>query len=128
MELNFNKLTALSDAFESMKDEKMPFKLSLIIAKNLTLIRKETEFYIDQERDFANKYLEKDEKGNFVQESENVFKIKKGMEEECQEARKALNNFTTTVELRSIPMSLLEGIEFSPNQLAALEDLIIEEE
>ena len=128
MELNFNKFTAMSDALEGLKDQKLPFKLSLIIAKNLGLIRKETEFYIEQEREFAQKYLQTDEDGKFVQEGENIFKIKPGLEEECSEARRALNNFTTEVELRPIPANLLDTIEFTPDQLLALEDLIVEEE
>lgn len=128
MTLNFNQLSELIAVMTELQDTKMPFKLSLMLAKNLNLLKKEEEFYIEQERQFAQKYLEFDaEKQEFVQTAQNVFKIKDGLEDECREAREALNNFTTEVELRMIPLSMIEDMEFTPKQLAALE-MIIEEE
>lgn len=127
MELNFGKITGLNEALMALKDKQLPFKLSLIIAKDLALLAKEIEFYIEQEREFANKYLQKDENGMFIQESEGVFKIIEGKEEECNEARKTLDAFTTEVELRTIPVSLIENLELTPAQVGALE-IIIEEE
>lgn len=128
MTLNFNQISELISVMTELQDTKMPFKLSLMLAKNLNLLKKEEEFYIEQEREFAQKYLEFDaEKQEFVQTAQNVFKIKDGLEDECREAREALNNFTTDVELRMIPLAMIEDMEFTPKQLAALE-MIIEEE
>lgn len=127
MTLTFNQISNLSSCIEAMQEIKMPFKLSLILAKNTALLKQETEFYIEREREFAQKYLEQDENGNFVQTSENVFKIKEGMEDECRQARMDLDAFTSDVELRKIPLSLVENMEFTPKQLEALE-LIIDEE
>ena len=128
MTLNFNQISELISVMTELQDTKMPFKLSLMLAKNLNLLKKEEEFYIEQERQFAQKYLEFDaEKQEFVQTAQNVFKIKDGLEDECREAREALNNFTTDVELRMIPLAMIEDMEFTPKQLAALE-MIIEEE
>jgi len=128
MELNFNQLSSLKDIFTELKDQKLPFKLSLIIAKNIGLIDKEIEFYIAQEREFAIKYLEQNEDGSFVQEGESAFKIKEGLEQECRDARKELDKFTCEVNLRMIPLSLLEGMEFTPAQLVALGPIVEEEE
>ena len=127
MEMNFNQISSLSDTLNSLKDKTLPFKLSLIIAKDLAILQKEFEFYIDQERQFANTYLQTDENGKFIQESEGVFKIKDGMEDECRTAREDLDNFTTDIELRKIPIKLIENMELTPSQVGALE-LIIEEE
>lgn len=128
MTLNFNQLSELIAVMTELQDTKMPFKLSIMLAKNLNLLKKEEEFYIEQERQFAQKYLEFDaEKQEFVQTAQNVFKIKDGLEDECRDAREALNNFTVDVELRMIPLSMIEDMEFTPKQLAALE-MIIEEE
>ena len=63
----------------------------------------------------------------FVQTSENVFKIKEGMEEECKAAREDLDSFEVDLDLRKIPVSLIENMEFTPKQLEGLE-LIIDEE
>ena len=128
MTLNFNQLSELIAVMTELQDTKMPFKLSLMLAKNLNLLKREEEFYIEQERQCAQRYLEFDaEKQEFVQSAQNVFKIKDGLEDECREAREALNNFTTDVELRMIPLAMIEDMEFTPKQLAALE-MIIEEE
>lgn len=127
MVLNFGQISELSAAITELQDQKLPFKLSLILAKNAGALKKETDFYIEQERKFATDYLEQDENGQFVQTAENVFKIKEGMEEECRKAREELDGFTTEVELRMIPVSLVENLELTPKQVEALE-MILEEE
>ncbi len=127
MTLNFTELSALNDTMTELQDSKLPFKLSLILAKNTSALAKEIEFYIEQERKFAQEFLALDENGQFIQEREGVFRIKEGMEEECRKAREDLNAFTCEVELRKLPMSALENLEFTPKQLAALEKIIDEE-
>ena len=127
MTLNFVQLQSLLDALNSLKDEKMPFKLSLIIAKNLGLLEQEL-FYVEQERSFAQKYLEFDENGQPILAGENMYKIKDGMQQECAQAREALNDFTSDCDLRMIPISLIEEMEFTPAQLEGLEPIIEEEE
>ena len=127
MELNFAQMSSMNETFEALKDKQMPFKLSLIIAKDMALLSKEIDFYVEQERAFAQKYLQIDENGQFIQDSPGVFKIIEGKEAECSLAREELNKFTTNVELRTIPISLIENMEFTPAQLAALEMLIEEE-
>ena len=93
----------------------MPFKVSLILSRNMTLLKKEEEFFIQQERDFATKFLVYDEeKQEFTQSAPNMFMIKEGMQEECRKAREELNNFTVDVELRKIPVSAIENMDFTP--------------
>ena len=130
MELNFNKINNLVEVFDELKDKELPFKLSLIIAKNKNILDKEVEFYVEQERAFAQKYLQIGEDGQFVQDTPGVFKIIEGKEEECRSARQELDNFTADVELRMIPMSVLEKMDqtCTPKQLSALEVIINEEE
>ena len=127
MDLTFNQINGLNEALNELKDMTLPFKLSLIIAKDIALLGKEIEFYIEQERKFAMDYLQRNEDGTFVQEAEGVFKIIEGKEEECRTAREELDKFTTEVDLRTIPLSLVENLELTPKQVGALE-LIIEEE
>lgn len=126
MTINFTTLQSLMAGLNELTSKELPFKLSLIVAKNLSLLEKEQEFYIAQEREFAMKYLVV-ENGQFVQERENVFKIKEGFEKECQEARETLNKFESDVELRKIPVSLIEHMDFNPKTLMLLESLIDEE-
>ena len=127
MKLNFMQVSEMLAVCEELKETKMPFKLSLILAKNISMLKEEQNFYIEREREFATKYLETDENGIFIQEGENVFKIKEGMEKECAEARMELNRFESEVNLRMIPVNLIENMEFTPKQLAGIEMLIEEE-
>lgn len=127
MKLNFIEVTDMLSVYEELKETKMPFKLSLILAKNISMLKEEQNFYIEREREFATKYLETDENGYFIQQDNNSFKIKEGLVEECIEARNELNNFEVEVNLRTIPIHLLENMEFTPKQLTALAMLIEEE-
>lgn len=127
MTLNFVQLQEMLEGMKELANDKLPFKLSLLLAKNISLLDKEMEFYIKQEQEFALKYLEVDEQGMFIQEREGVFKIKKGAEEECRAARADLNQFTVNVDLKMIPMSLMDNLEVTPKQLIAIESILIEE-
>lgn len=128
MTLNYTQIDTLMRGLEELQDSKVSFKLGMIIAKNLAALKKEEEFYIDQERKFALEYLKFDaEKQEFVQNAPGVFAIQEGKEEECRKARQDLNDFTAELELRKIPLALIENMEFTPKQLIALEMLIEEE-
>jgi hypothetical protein len=129
MTLNFMQISDMLKAFEELKEVKMPFKLSLILAKNTSMLQNEYDFYIEREREFAMKYLEVDpETQQFKQFSDGLFQIKEGLQEECREARKELNDFTVDINLRTIPMNLVENMDFTPAQIAGIEMLIEEEE
>lgn len=128
MELNFNQINDIMTSLNELKDKQLPFKLSLIIAKDIATLQKEVDFFIEQERNFAFKFLQTNEDGTFVTEAEGVFKIKEGMEEDCRKARAELDTFTVDVELRKIPMSAIENMEITPKQVAGLELIIDEEE
>lgn len=127
MTLNFVQLQEMLEGMKELANDKLPFKLSLLLAKNISLLDKEMEFYIKQEQDFALKYLVTDENGMFVQEREGVFKIKPGMEDECRKDRAELNQFTVNVDLKMIPMSLMDNLEVTPKHLIAIESILIEE-
>lgn len=126
MNINFITLTNLMEGLNTLGAKELPFKLSLIVAKNLALLEKEHEFYINQEREFAFKYLEI-QNGQFVQEENGGFKIKDGLEDECRQAREELNNFEANVDLRLIPVSLCENLNISPRILVNLETILDEE-
>ena len=114
---------------QELANTKLPFKVSLIISRNLKILQKESEFYIEQEQAFVRDYLEFDsETGELIQTEPGVFKIQDGKVEECYKARQDLDNFEVEVELKKIPLSALENIDFTPAQLMAIEFMIEEDE
>lgn len=126
MTINFITLTNLLEGLTELSEMQLPFKLSLNIAKNIALLKAEQDFYVNQEREFAFKYLEI-QNGQFVQEENGGFKIKDGLEDECRQAREELNNFEANVDLRLIPVSLCENLNISPRILVNLETILDEE-
>lgn len=127
MKLNLAQIMELLGVIEELRDVKMPFTLSMILAKNAKMLESEKEFYIEREREFIQTYLDVDENGEFIQQGDNVYKIKDGLEDECRTARIEMDTFESELNLRKIPIKLLENMEFTPKQLVALE-LILEEE
>lgn len=128
MTLTFTEIIDMLSVCKDLKETKMPFKLGLILAKNIKALEAENDFYMEREREFALKYLEIDEEtGGFKQVEDGVFQIKAGLEEECRQARIELNNFETEVTLLPIPVALLENLDFTPEQLMGIEKLIEEE-
>ena len=114
---------------QELANTKLPFKVSLIISRNLKSLQKESEFYIEQEQAFVRDYLEFDsETGELIQTEPGVFKIQDGKVEECYKARQDLDNFEVEVELKKIPLSALENVDFTPAQLMAIEFMIEEDE
>lgn len=128
MTLNSAQINALLEALKELQEMKLPFRISMIFAKNIKALETENEFYLSQEREFAQKYLEVDENTQqFVETAPGVFKIKEGMIEDCRAAREALDAFTVDINLKTLKMSDLEQYDFTPKQVAALEVLIEDE-
>lgn len=127
MKINYAKMEELIAALQEIQDMKMPFKTSIVFAKNLANLKKEEDFWLEQERKFAQDYLEYNEDGMLVTTGPNTFKVKAGKEAECAEARKAIDTFEVDVELRKVPITDVENLELTPAQVGALMDLIEEE-
>lgn len=124
MKLNYMQIHSAIESLTALAEEKMPFKTTLIMSKNLAALKAEEEFYIEQERKFATEYLEIGEDGNFVQTSPGVFQIKEGKQQECAEARRALDAFETDINLRMIPANAFDKIDVTINQLAGIDFLL----
>ena len=124
MKLNYMQIHSAIESLSALAEEKMPFKVTLIMSKNLSALKAEEEFYIEQERKFATEYLEIGEDGNFVQTAPGVFQIKEGKQQECAEARRALDAFETEVNLRMIPVSAFDNLNVTINQLAGIDFLL----
>lgn len=114
---------------QELANIKLPFKVSLIISRNLKTLQKESEFYIEQEQNFVRNYLEFDpETGMLIESAPGVFKIQEGKTEECYKARADLDAFEVDVDIKKIPLEAIENVELTPAQLMAIEFMIEEEE
>lgn len=129
MELTCMQLVDAYNTVKELSEQKLPFKLSLLVSRNLAALQKEYDFYMEQERKFVLEYLIIDQdSGEIKQIQPGVFAIQDGKYEECMKAREALDNFIVNIEIRKIPISMLEPFEFTPAQLLAIDFMIEEEE
>lgn len=129
MELTCMQLVDAYNTVKELSEQKLPFKLSLLVSRNLAALQKEYDFYMEQERKFVLEYLIIDQdSGEIKQIQPGVFAIQDGKYEECMKAREALDNFTINIEIRKIPISMLEPFEFTPAQLLSIDFMIEEEE
>ena len=129
MQLTFMQISDAYDVLKELSTQKLPFRLSFLISRNLAALKDEYEFYLDQEQKFISEYLVINyEKGELEQIKPGVFKIQEGKENDCVKAREDLDNFKADLDIRKIPISLLETINFSPAQLLAIDFMIEEEE
>lgn len=129
MKLNFAKLSEAYSVVKEISEQKLPFRLSLLMSRNLAALQKEYDFYIEQERKFAIEYLIiNQETGEVEQSQPGLFRIQEGKQEECFKARQELDHFEAEFDIRKIPISMLENLEFTPAQLLAIDFMIEEEE
>lgn len=127
MKITYSKLEELIGAFQGIQNIQMPFRVSLLFAKNLAILQKEEEFYFEQERKFAQDFLVFNEDGTLATSGPNMYQVKPGKEQECAEARAAIDSFEVDLDLRKIPISYIEDLELTPAQVSSLMILIEEE-
>ena len=57
MELTCMQLVDAYNTVKELSEQKLPFKLSLLVSRNLAALQKEYDFYMEQERKFVLEYL-----------------------------------------------------------------------
>lgn len=82
-------------------------------------VEKEYNFFHDMEQEFAQKYLQFNADGTPV-EKNGGYAIIEGLEEECLQARKDIDEFLVDVNPYKIPIELLESANLSPRDVNAL--------
>lgn len=128
--INLKQIVNFLNLYEELKQEKLSFKLSLILAKNNQLLEKEYDFYLTERQKLMDKYFVLDEQSQAyvtLNKEHTIFKIKDGFEKECYNAFKELEDFTINVELKTIPESLLEQNNLTLEQINTLSMLLEEE-
>lgn len=116
------KLSAIENLYsilKSFQEKELPIKLAYKFSKIFSAIEADYQFFFSQLRKILDKYAEKDENGEFIQ-NEGTIPFKK----DCFElAEKALNDlYETEITLPKVMFTLdeLEGIDIKPFELKAL--------
>ena len=109
----------LNTTLKSFQEKEMPIKLSYKFSKIFSAIEEDYQFFFSQLRKILDKYAEKDENGQFVQNDGHI-----PFKKDCFDlAEKALNDlYETEINLPKVTFTLdeLEGLDIKPFELKTL--------
>lgn len=113
--------------YQRLKNESINIKLAYKLNKLYTKISNEAEFYEESLNKILDEYAEKDEEGNFVQNSSNTgILIKKEYIETCHRKIRELQEIEVDITDISFTLDEFEDLKITPAELSCLESLIKE--
>ena len=113
-------------ALNKISHSAMPAKTAYKISKLSNFLKDDANFYTERLSQIIEQYGEKDENGELVI-SGSGYKIQKDKTDECTAAIKELSEIEATVPDAKIYLSELDGVELSPDDIAAIYAFIEED-
>lgn len=113
-------------ALNKISHSAMPAKTAYKISKLSNFLKDDANFYTERLSQIIEQYGEKDENGEPVI-SGSGYKIQKDKTDECAAAIKELSEIEATVPDAKIYLSELDGVELSPDDIAAIYAFIEED-
>ena len=113
-------------ALNKISHSAMPAKTAYKISKLSNFLKDDANFYTERLSQIIEQYGEKDENGEPVI-SGSGYKIQKDKTDECAAAIKELSGIEATIPDAKIYLSELDGVELSPDDIAAIYAFIEED-
>lgn len=113
-------------ALNKISHSAMPAKTAYKISKLSNFLKDDADFYTERLSQIIEQYGEKDESGELVI-SGSGYKIQKDKTDECTAAIKELSEIEAAVPDAKINLSELDGVELSPDDIAAIYAFIEED-
>lgn len=113
-------------ALNKISHSAMPAKTAYKISKLSNFLKDDANFYTERLSQIIEQYGEKDENGEPVI-SGSGYKIQKDKTDECAVAIKELSEIEAAVPDAKIYLSELDGVELSPDDIAAIYAFIEED-
>ena len=113
-------------ALNKISHSAMPAKTAYKISKLSNFLKDDANFYAERLSQIIEQYGEKDENGEPVI-SGSGYKIQKDKTDECAAAIKELSEIEAAVPDAKIYLSELDGVELSPDDIAAIYAFIEED-
>lgn len=110
--MKLSDLLNFAGFYDFVRDQKLPLKTSFKLTKIAKLISENAEFYKEKMDEIADEYGKKDEEGNLATDENGNILIREGVEEECNEKLKELQNFEIPVEY-TFTVNDFDGIELT---------------
>ena len=113
-------------ALNKISHSAMPAKTAYKISKLSNFLKDDANFYTERLSQIIEQYGEKDESGELVI-SGSGYKIQKDKTDECTTAIKELSEIEAAIPDAKIYLSELDGVELSPDDIAAIYAFIEED-
>ena len=113
-------------ALNKISHSAMPAKTAYKISKLSNFLKDDANFYTERLSQIIEQYGEKDENGELVI-SGSGYKIQKNKTDECAAAIKELSEIEAAIPDAKIYLSELDGVELSPDDIAAIYAFIEED-
>lgn len=128
MKITGDNIVEYTKTLSKLKDEKLPIRISVAIAYNLTMLDPIYNIISNSLVSLANEYGKRDENGNVVRDGDNVI-LQEDKIQEANEKVKLLNSEEFELkDLKKIKMDDLYQVQaLSPRDIMALTFMIEEE-
>ena len=123
--MKISQIIELSSIISKIISKDMPFSLAYKFAKLSKIISSNTEFYDQKMRELLEKYLQKDENGNYI-EQEGGWLLIPETKGEFYEKLNELKNIEISDEVPKFNSIELDSISITPQDLIVLMPLIEE--
>ena len=110
----------------NISSKTMPAKTAYKVSKLCSALKGDAEFYTERLTQIIDQYGEKDDKGEPIING-NGCSIQKDTVDDCAAAIKELSEIEAAIPDAKIYLSELDGVELSPDDIAAIYDFIEED-
>lgn len=132
--MKIGKARETYDKMQSIATKRMPLKMAFAIQKNAKKIKEIVDFANEKQNEIIERFAKRDDKGNFVPSQDGKgIEIKNEDGKAFMEEMEELMNTDMEIEFAKISMADIERCDeerfdsLTPNDLEAIEDMIIEE-
>lgn len=125
IKLTNREILSKVDILKEINNKKLPIKVSYIIAKNMSKIDKELEFYNNTKSKIIQECCLKDDNGNLKIDNGNYI-VEPNKIEKWYKDNKDLEEIIVEIDIQKFKLELLDGYDMTPNELMCI-DFMIEE-
>lgn len=110
--MKLSDLLNFASFYDIVRDQKLPLKTSFKLTKIAKLIAENADFYREKMDEITREYGRLDDDGNLVMDENGNILIKEGVEEECNEKIRELQDFEIPVDY-TFDVNDFDGIELT---------------
>lgn len=124
MKLTNTEILNLQTAINSIMTKELPYKVALKVGKNAKVLQTYIEDFAKDEKDLIERYAQKDESGNIIQNEDGSYQLILEKVQDFQKDITDLRDLSFDIDLFTIEEEALEEIKLTAQQVLGLEAII----